>query len=355
MCGWPRSPNPLRSRVPKTSDLVAGHLRRRIVRGELSEGDQLPSESVLIEQFAVSRPTLREAFRVLESEGLITVRRGTQGGARVHVPTVEMAAKYAGLVLQSSGATLAEVLDARTLIEPPLAAVIAERSDRKRSAATLRTYIQEHTLTPDDPHYTVEFHGFNRLLMSLTGNDAIVLVTSMLEAIADIVALRVGQSLDPAGGRAMETPRTSDADAAEAGRPDRRRRRRRCRTAVARPPRRSGAGDRRRRGRADRRCPRLTGDPPAGQTRLPTTMVTDSVSSPIPAPRLGEPGVRPVGLERRRYAVALVDEVGRRLQAGAVHVVDLGAVVGAGDLGHLPEQCLQLVLPARACDDGDDG
>jgi DNA-binding FadR family transcriptional regulator len=191
-------------RVPKTSDLVAGHLRRRIVRGELREGEQLPPESVLIEQFAVSRPTLREAFRVLESEGLITVRRGTQGGARVHVPTVEMAAGYAGLVLQSNGATLAEVLDARTLIEPPLAAVIAERSDRKRSAATLRKYMKEHTLTPDDPQYTAEFHGFNRLLMTLTGNDAVVLVTAMLEAIADIAALRFRQTGDMEVSRAME-------------------------------------------------------------------------------------------------------------------------------------------------------
>jgi DNA-binding FadR family transcriptional regulator len=158
----------------------------------------------LIEQFGVSRPTLREAYRVLESEGLITVRRGTQGGARVHVPTVEMAAKYAGLVLQSGGATLDEVLQARTLIEPPLAAAIAERSDRKRSAATLRKYIKEHTLTPDDQQYTAEFHGFNRLLMSLTGNDAVVLVTSMLEAIADIAALQLRQNVDATSAHSFE-------------------------------------------------------------------------------------------------------------------------------------------------------
>jgi len=178
-------------RVPKTSDLVAGHLRRQILRGELHEGEALTTESALIERFEVSRPTLREAYRVLESEGLITVRRGTQGGARVHVPSVEMAAKYAGFVLQSMGATLDEVLEARTLIEPPLAAVIAERSDRKQSARALRKYIEEHSLTPDDPDYIVEFHGFNRLLMSLTGNDAVVLVTAMLEAIADAVTVRL--------------------------------------------------------------------------------------------------------------------------------------------------------------------
>src|SRR5438445_51107 len=108
-------------RVPKTAELVAAHLRRQIVRGELKEGDALPPETALMEQFSVSRPTLREAFRVLESEALITVRRGSHGGARVHVPNGDVAARYAGLVLQFRETTLADVLEARAVIEPPCA------------------------------------------------------------------------------------------------------------------------------------------------------------------------------------------------------------------------------------------
>ena len=65
-------------RIPKMAELVAAHLRRQIVRGDLQEGDALPPETVLMEQFGVSRPTLREAFRVLESEALISVRRGAR-------------------------------------------------------------------------------------------------------------------------------------------------------------------------------------------------------------------------------------------------------------------------------------
>ena len=66
-------------RVPKTAELVAGHLRAQIVRGELRDGDALPPEMELVERYGISRPTLREAFRVLESEALISVRRGARG------------------------------------------------------------------------------------------------------------------------------------------------------------------------------------------------------------------------------------------------------------------------------------
>ena len=107
-----------RVRVPKTAELVAAHLRRQIVRNELHEGDALPPEAVLMAQFGVSRPTLREAFRVLEAEGLISVRRGAHGGARVHTPDVDVAARYAGLVLEHRGATLSDVYEAAGLLDP---------------------------------------------------------------------------------------------------------------------------------------------------------------------------------------------------------------------------------------------
>ena len=108
-----RAGPPMRQvRVPKTAELVASQLRRRIVRGELAEGAALPPESTLMEQFGVSRPTLREAFRVLESESLISVRRGAHGGARVHVPNGDVAARYAALVLEHRGTTLADLFTA---------------------------------------------------------------------------------------------------------------------------------------------------------------------------------------------------------------------------------------------------
>src|SRR3984957_2930419 len=112
-------------RVPKMGELVASSLRRQIVRGDLAEGDALPSESELMQQFGVSRPTLREAFRVLESESLISVRRGAHGGAVLHVPNGDVAARYAALVLEHRGATLRDVYVARGVIEPGCVAMLA--------------------------------------------------------------------------------------------------------------------------------------------------------------------------------------------------------------------------------------
>jgi DNA-binding FadR family transcriptional regulator len=172
-------------RVPKTAELVSAHIRRRIVRGELKEGDALPPESALMDEFAISRPTLREAFRILESEGLITVRRGARGGARVQIPTSEVAARYAGLVLQHRGTTVADVLDARVIVEAPAAGIVAGRRDHAKSAAALRRWLDEHPDVDDPQQAPAWFHGFNRLLVELTENETLILLTTMLEAISD--------------------------------------------------------------------------------------------------------------------------------------------------------------------------
>ena len=61
-------------RIPR-QELIATHLRRRILRGEIAAGDTLPPEVELMAQFGVSRSTLRETFRILETESLISVWR----------------------------------------------------------------------------------------------------------------------------------------------------------------------------------------------------------------------------------------------------------------------------------------
>ncbi len=74
-------------RVPKMAELVSARIRDGIVGGSLRPGDRLPSEDSLMGTFGVSRPTLREAIRLLEAEELLDVRRGAQGGPVVRRPS----------------------------------------------------------------------------------------------------------------------------------------------------------------------------------------------------------------------------------------------------------------------------
>jgi GntR family transcriptional repressor for pyruvate dehydrogenase complex len=180
-----------RIRAPKTADLVAAQLRRLIVRGDLAEGAMLPSEAELLSQFGVSRPSLREALRVLESEGLILVRRGAQGGAHVHAPSREVAARYAGLVLQHIGTTLADVCAAQTALDAPAAALLARRRTAK-DIARLEAVLAEGD--PDAgaslPELVNAHWRFHPLIPELCGNQAIATLSGMLTNILDYANVR---------------------------------------------------------------------------------------------------------------------------------------------------------------------
>jgi DNA-binding FadR family transcriptional regulator len=169
-------------RVPKTAELVARDLRSRIVRGELKDGDTLPAEGELVERYSVSRPTLREALRILESEALLTVTRGSRGGPRVHQPDPRLAARHFGLVLQSRGTTLASIFGARLLIEPSCVYLVA--STARRSAVPLLTeHVEEQRAAmaaKDEARHSRASARFHRALIELTGNMPLILLMNML-------------------------------------------------------------------------------------------------------------------------------------------------------------------------------
>ena len=127
-----------RARLREKPQQIADELRSLIVSGQLSEGDSLGHEPDLVERFGVSRPSLREALRILETEGLISVVRGVLGGVVVHEPDQRMTARTAALVLQARNVSLADVYDARSLIEPAAARVVASSRSRRAAAIELR-------------------------------------------------------------------------------------------------------------------------------------------------------------------------------------------------------------------------
>jgi DNA-binding FadR family transcriptional regulator len=171
-------------RSPKTAELVAATLRRMIVTGQLGEGDYLPHEADLMAHFGVSRPTLREAVRVLESERLVEVRRGSRTGAKVCVPGPEIVARPAGLLLELAGATLADVYAARTEIEPPAARLLGERGDAD-AADELEALIPAIGNRPDAIGLANATAAFHRRMVELSGNTTLGIVAGMLHEITE--------------------------------------------------------------------------------------------------------------------------------------------------------------------------
>ncbi|RYF50459.1 MAG: FadR family transcriptional regulator [Comamonadaceae bacterium] len=108
----------------KTARLVAG----QIVQDIGTEGlTRLPSEAELLERYEVSRPSLREALRILEMYGVISIRPGPGGGTRVNQVASSQFASASSLYFHLLGLTLRNVLNTRLQVEPLMARLASER------------------------------------------------------------------------------------------------------------------------------------------------------------------------------------------------------------------------------------
>ena len=191
-------------RFKKTSELIADELRGRIARGAMVEGQALPNERALQEEFDVSRPTLREAMRILEAEGLLIPARGGARGARVALPNAAQAARYAGLILQMRGATVADIYALRTLVEPAAARMLAERPDRP-SIEPLRQVVAALQVNPANPREQARLlYSFDEILLGLSGNAALALLGQMMASLLSSQLQAVPDTLEPLPPRSVQ-------------------------------------------------------------------------------------------------------------------------------------------------------
>lgn len=170
--------------VPKAPEIVAERIRKQIVAGSLKVGELLPAESRLMEEYGVSRPTIREAFRILEAQRLISVSRGARGGAVIHAPDPQLISAYTLLVLQAERTTVVEIFDTRRLLEPPLVREIA-RSGVADAPARLQEKLDRERATFDDVSaFTSAIADFHRTIIELSGNRPLI---HLMEAITSVI------------------------------------------------------------------------------------------------------------------------------------------------------------------------
>jgi DNA-binding FadR family transcriptional regulator len=200
-------------RIPKAAEIVSKVLRDRIVRGQLKEGETLAPEWELMKRFGVSRPSLREAIRILESEGLVSIQRGARGGAVVHSPDMSVATRYVGFVLQANGTTLMDIYRVHMLVEPSAARVVADQFSKTAPAVLSEIVDTGRAKLDSDFEFGMAAARFRNKLIELANVPTLTMLMGMMNDIFErywaTVTVTAGSQIDNApakrrGLRAME-------------------------------------------------------------------------------------------------------------------------------------------------------
>lgn len=115
----------------KLADLVAEDLKRRIVMEKLTLGTFLPNEKALIAEYGCAKATVREALRILEIEGLVQIKTGPGGGAKICEVTIEPACRALRNFLHFQRVDGSQVYQLRRVVEVEIAASVAGRLDEQ--------------------------------------------------------------------------------------------------------------------------------------------------------------------------------------------------------------------------------
>ncbi|UUZ62685.1 FadR family transcriptional regulator [Polaromonas sp. P1-6] len=170
--------------VPKTSDVLASELRRQILTGVLPPGVSLPAERDLVAQTGLSRGSVRDALRILESESLVITRPGRYGGSVANKPDDESLKRSISSFVHGRGITLLSLLQTREAIEPSLAALAANnRTDAELQRlvdATAR--VENAFLTP--PEFLRENVDWHMAIAAASHNE---LLRAFMHSISDMV------------------------------------------------------------------------------------------------------------------------------------------------------------------------
>lgn len=174
----------LRPQMPKMAELVAALIRNDILSGKYLPGESLSPESDLIERYDVSRPTLREALRLLEAQQLVTVRRGSHSGPTARLPDASVTASSFAMLLQLRNGTTADIYQFRMIFEPVAARMAADRATQEELSSLRSLLDAEFKLQDDFSAFTVVAWRFHSEMVGLSGNRAMALVAETFEHIS---------------------------------------------------------------------------------------------------------------------------------------------------------------------------
>ncbi|MFA7587942.1 MAG: FCD domain-containing protein [Novosphingobium sp.] len=147
-----------RKRNVKRAERVAHEVVRRIVERGMVQGDKLPLEAEMLVEYGVSRSSLREALRLLEVQGLISIRPGPGSGTEVGTISPANLASTLSLYLMMARANLGQLLDAWLMVETLLARLAASSPDRNKVHALIAPFASGASERDYELQAGLEFH-----------------------------------------------------------------------------------------------------------------------------------------------------------------------------------------------------
>jgi len=173
---------------------IVRQVRALIADGQLKSGDRLPPERDLAERFRVSRTSVREALRSLQSRGLIEIRAGE--GAFVRDVSAEALIEPLALVILPYREAVGELFEARRLLEPAIAAMAAQRATREEVAEMDRILADQAREVARGRTGMAQDSALHAAIAQSAHNRAIVRIVS---ALVDLLAQSREESLLIAG------------------------------------------------------------------------------------------------------------------------------------------------------------
>jgi GntR family transcriptional repressor for pyruvate dehydrogenase complex len=180
----------------KTAHRLLFDIVRDIAAEGLEAGDRLPSQAAMAQQYGAGITPLREALRMLELSGLISVRPGPTAGATVRPVGPEHLSVLVAAHLTLGGVTYGALFDAWAATEPLLAAAAAANPDREAVSAAIGPFVTEEE--NDAPMSAANAFAFHEAVARAAGNPALSLVGQMLSyVVADHYWTSTGVSGSP--------------------------------------------------------------------------------------------------------------------------------------------------------------
>jgi GntR family transcriptional regulator, transcriptional repressor for pyruvate dehydrogenase complex len=198
-------------RSPKVGERVAQEIAGWILDQGLRNGDGLPNEKEMAASLEVSRTTLREGLRLLETQGIITIRTGPGGGPVVRAPQPADLANSASLLLQFMDVTFSQVIDSRAALEPEIARLAAlHRTDAQveELAASARTMGE---VVGDPPRYREQYAAFHELMGYATHNGVLAVFAATQRKISEVFQREVVYGSKSVRGAVQSHHRLVDA------------------------------------------------------------------------------------------------------------------------------------------------